>query len=158
MTIFAKRASAYALDLLLIWLCAVAVMSAFVVTRALLAHLPPEEWHSVAVDARTQLVARILHLFFYCSYFTFCHWYWGQTLGKKTFTLTVTSNDNTELSFWQSFLRTLGYVVNTSFTLGIGFIMAYYREDGKGLHDLLAKTSVKIQSPPIEQRNAAIAA
>lgn len=95
----------------------------------------------------------------------------GQTLGKKIFKIKVVNQDGKNPSIWNMLLRSIGlygiitgivniigvYVLNvklfnyTSTTANyiyygfiiISFFMVIYKKDGRGIHDIIGRTSVK---------------
>lgn len=95
----------------------------------------------------------------------------GQTLGKKIFKIKVVNQDGKNPSIWNMLLRSIWlygiitgivniigvYVLNvklfnyTSTTVNyiyygfiiISFFMVIYKKDGRGIHDIIGKTSVK---------------
>ena len=95
----------------------------------------------------------------------------GQTIGKKFMKIKVTSNDGEKAKFWQLALRSIVvYEIVFNILLGIfviacskelyininsainivyqllfyiTIIMLVFRKDGRGLHDLIAKTKVE---------------
>ncbi len=76
------------------------------------------------------------------TYFTVVPVLWdGRTLGKVAAGLAIVREDGAPLGYLAAFLRWLGYLVNT-FTLCIGFIVAAFTENKRGLHDYIAGTRV----------------
>ena len=66
----------------------------------------------------------------------------GATPGKKFVHIKIVDfKTNQDIDNKQALTRSFGYIVST-FALLIGFIMVAFREDKRGLHDLLAGTSV----------------
>jgi len=66
----------------------------------------------------------------------------GQTIGKKlTGIRIVTYPDCQKIDGTTAFIRMLGYFVNV-ITFGIGFLIIPFRDDKRGLHDLIADTCV----------------
>lgn len=70
------------------------------------------------------------------------------TLGKKICQIVVVDEYGNKLTGGQGFLRSLCRAVS-SITLGIGFIMALFDEQGRGLHDKMAKTFVVTAVPAL---------
>ena len=85
-----------------------------------------------------RIFSRLAHGILYISYFSLAHWYSGQTVGKWILGLKLRD----ELGLGKSFLRTMGYFASAQLTLGVGFLFAYFREDGRALHDIIANTDV----------------
>jgi uncharacterized RDD family membrane protein YckC len=66
----------------------------------------------------------------------------GATPGKMLFGLRVVTVDGAPIGFREAALRYIGYWVNV-LTLGIGYLFIAFRKDKRGLHDLIAGTSVQ---------------
>lgn len=105
----------------------------------------------------------------------------GQTLGKKLFKIKVVDSENRRPRFYQILIRSLlinSIVTNTIFVVMISslskndyfagsqyvqlvdiaimassFILIMFREDGKGLHDMIAGTKVVFESEENEENN-----
>ena len=105
----------------------------------------------------------------------------GQTLGKKLFKIKVVDSENRRPRFCQILIRSLlinSIVTNTIFVVMISclsknayfsgsqyvqlvdmaimassFILIMFREDGKGLHDMIAGTKVVFESEENEEDN-----
>ena len=75
-------------------------------------------------------------------YFVFLHWARGQTLGKMVFRIRVVMLNGAPLPFGFSVLRHLGSWLSAAI-LGIGYLIAAFRADKRGLHDLIAGTRVE---------------
>ena len=66
----------------------------------------------------------------------------GATPGKKFVNIKIVDSQTfQDIDNKQAITRSFGYIVST-FALLIGFIMVGFRKDKRGLHDLLAGTSV----------------
>jgi uncharacterized RDD family membrane protein YckC len=66
----------------------------------------------------------------------------GGTLGKRILGLKIYTIDGQSPIGWsKAILRVLGYMVN-NLTMSIGFLLIAFREDKRGLHDLIAGTMV----------------
>ena len=66
----------------------------------------------------------------------------GATPGKKFFHIKIVdAKTHKDITNTQAITRTFGYIAST-FSFLIGFIMVAFREDKRGLHDLLAGTVV----------------
>lgn len=121
--------------------------------------------------AKYSVSISIISIIVYLGYFVgFQKWNKNQTLGKKLFNIEVASIENTDVKWWQILLREIIiynliaeilYVililflnVNSYFMISniilaisslislINVILILFRKDGRGLHDLLAKTIV----------------
>ena len=97
----------------------------------------------------TEAFAQLAHAIFFFSYFTLAHWYFGQTVGKWLMGIEVTHHRHS-LSFSRSLLRSFGYLVSGSFTLGLGYLPALFRKDERTLHDMIAGTDVGFKAKPAE--------
>lgn len=120
---------------------------------------------------RESVVASIISLAISIIYFVvFAYYCNGQTLGKKVMNLQIISENYEKASFWQLFIRSalidsllmnaisiiiiltlsknLYLQVNDTLTTLFGclyiviFVMILFRQDARGLHDMLAKTKV----------------
>ena len=120
---------------------------------------------------KSTLVTNILNIVLYVGYFiVFGYLNRGQTLGKKLCKIRVVNSDGDRPSIWSMIVRSLfiygiftllfsvifvnilnkeiftySYVVVTyveSIFMIIAFFMVLYKKDGRGLHDVMAKTKV----------------
>ena len=109
--------------------------------------------------AKYSVSISIISIIVYLGYFVgFQKWNKNQTLGKKLFNIEVASIENTDVKWWQILLREIILIlflnVNSYFMISniilaissliflINVILILFRKDGRGLHDLLAKTIV----------------
>jgi len=93
------------------------------------------------VDLVAQAFARTWQLVVPAAYFVLCHGTAGQTLGKRLLGARVVDENGAPIGY----LRALGRCVATivaALPLGLGLVMAGFRRDRRGLHDLLAGTRV----------------
>lgn len=74
-------------------------------------------------------------------YWVIFHWLWGQTLGKMAMKIRVVTVEGGPLSLGVAVLRYIGYLLS-ALTLGVGYLMVAFRQDKRGLHDLVAGTRV----------------
>lgn len=65
----------------------------------------------------------------------------GQTLGKRLTRLKVVRSDGRPLGIGTAVLRLLGYYL-CLWTLSLGFLLAAFDRQGRGLHDFIAGTRV----------------
>lgn len=120
---------------------------------------------------KSSIIINTVNVVLYVGYFiVFGYLNKGQTLGKKLCKIKVVSKDNNIPSIWNMIVRsifiygivtllfsiifinilnnkifTYGYTIITyieSIFIIICFFMVLYKKDGKGLHDLMAKTYV----------------
>lgn len=87
-----------------------------------------------------QIANAIIYVVIAAPYYTWGHYRYGTTLGKKPFRIyVVTEDQKLPISMKQAVLRTLGYVVSY-IPLGAGFLMAAVHPEKRALHDLIAGT------------------
>lgn len=105
----------------------------------------------------------------------------GQTLGKKLFKIQVVDSENKKLKFYQVLIRALlidkiatnaisavlistlsknAYLTGSQYVelvdmaiMAASFILIMFREDGKGLHDMIAGTKVVFESGVNEEES-----
>jgi len=77
--------------------------------------------------------------FLYAGYFYSAH---SATPGKMAMNLKVVNESGESLDFMTAGLRDGVGKSISGFILGIGYLMAFFRTDGKALHDLMFKTKV----------------
>lgn len=75
------------------------------------------------------------------AYYIGMHGAYGQTLGKMAFNIKVLQASGEPLDYETAFIRWLGTFANL-FTLGIGYLMAGFKSNKRGLHDVIAGTKV----------------
>ena len=130
------------------------------------------EYQEVNYDlSRYSVSISIISLVVYLVYFVgFQKWNKNQTLGKKMFNIEVVSNDGKSASWLQILLREViiynivweilviisifvfnyeGYMIASSvlsliagIILWVSVLFMIFRKDGRGLHDIIAKTKV----------------
>ena len=66
---------------------------------------------------------------------------WSTTIGKRIFRLYVVRHDGSKVGFGRALARWLCYFLSL-LTLGIGFLIIAFRQDKRGLHDLICDTIV----------------
>ena len=66
---------------------------------------------------------------------------WGTTIGKRVFNLYVLRPDGSKIGFRRALGRCFASWVSL-LALGIGFLMIAFRQDRRGLHDLMCDTVV----------------
>lgn len=92
----------------------------------------------------------LMALVVYVAYFTYFHGSTGQTPGKRIFRLRVVDAHGLTISYWQSFLRTIGAFLSQQF-LCIGHFFAFLTTHRQAFHDLAARTYV-VRAPGPEAR------
>lgn len=94
-------------------------------------------WQSTQTLSGGDLFSLLLNLGYYSGGIAI----WATTLGKRPFGLYVVRTDGSKLSPARALGRYLAYFLS-ALTLGIGFIMVGFRQDKRGLHDLICDTVV----------------
>ena len=87
-------------------------------------------------------------LFTYFSYFLVSYYLGhGKTVGKTIMHLRVVSHEGSpyELSFMESFMRTVGYTINYIFMF-MPFVVNFVRSDKRGVPDFFSQTEVMTES------------
>lgn len=75
------------------------------------------------------------------TYHVLCWGQWGQTPGKMLVGLAVVREDGAAIGYGRAFLRWMAYLL-AALPLGLGLLVALFHPRRRGLHDLLAGTSV----------------
>ena len=81
-------------------------------------------------------------LYFCCAfpYYTWGHYRYGTTLGKRPFRIYVVNyKDQAPITVGQSIIRTLAYALSY-LPFCTGYLMAAFHPEKRGLHDLVAGT------------------
>lgn len=98
-----------------------------------------------AADPRTVLVGRALdvawQLVVVPAYFVLCHGTAGRTLGKRILGLRVVDASGAPIGYLHALGRQLAWTL-AALPFGLGFLVATFRHDRRGLHDLMAGTRV----------------
>lgn len=79
--------------------------------------------------------------FLFIGYFTFFHFYDGQTPAKMIIRIKVVTEEGTIPSFPQALVRSFGYFIS-GFFFGFGFLFSIFERKKRALHDLLVRTQV----------------
>ena len=85
---------------------------------------------------------QILVLFLTMAYDTALITYFATTVGKRAFGLYVVRSDGSQVGFVRALSRHLLTAVSANLTLGFIFLVVLFREDRRGLHDLICDTVV----------------
>jgi uncharacterized RDD family membrane protein YckC len=102
-----------------------------------------------AVNVAYNVVAVLV----YAGYWVWMHGRWGQTLGKVATGVKVVTAAGEPIGYGRSLGRFVAYLLSSVLTLGIGHLIAAFREDKRALHDLVAGTRViKVARPWLEGR------
>ena len=87
-----------------------------------------------------QIANGVIYLLLAAPYYTWGHYRYGTTIGKRPFRIYVVSEaTRLPITMKQSILRSLGYVVSY-LPMGAGFLMAALHPEKRALHDLIAGT------------------
>ena len=87
-------------------------------------------------------MAQLLCWGFLLVYYIFFTGHYGATPGKMILGLRVKDSNDEDIGYLKAFGRFLADFVLMPFTLGIGYLIALFNEDKKGLHDIIAGTHV----------------
>ena len=93
------------------------------------------------LDLVAQAFGRTWRLVVPAAYFVLCHGTAGQTLGKRLLGVRVVDEGGEPIGYLRALGRFVAMVV-AALPFGLGLVMAAFRRDRRGLHDLLAGTSV----------------
>jgi len=88
-----------------------------------------------------QLIATVVGLLIAASYEIFMIGKYGATLGKMAAKVRVVSADGTKISYGRSTGRYFAKILS-SLVCGIGFIMAFFDDERRALHDRICNTRV----------------
>ena len=83
-------------------------------------------------------------LYLLCVSFIFYGWFWthgGQTLGLRAWKLRLVSDQQTDISWKQAFIRYMTACCSCT-VLGLGFIWRLWQKDSKTWHDLSSKSYI----------------
>jgi len=92
-------------------------------------------------DLVAQAFGYAWHLVVPAAYFVLCHGTAGQTLGKRLLGARVLDESGAPIGYLRAFGRCVATIV-AALPFGLGLVMAGFRRDRRGLHDLLAGTRV----------------
>ena len=95
-------------------------------------------------EAFNALLIQVLNVILYglvaVPYYTYGHYRYGTTLGKKPFHVyVVDAHTHARITLKQSYLRCFGYFVSY-IPFGTGYLMAAFHPEKRALHDLIAGT------------------
>ncbi|MBZ0159002.1 MAG: RDD family protein [bacterium] len=133
------RLAAWAIDIPCLFLVTIAFALAALTTIYLGGRLGGEINSQVMVLAGYSIVAIVmLSGMVYCTIFVGSY---GQTPGKMVYRLKVIRIDGQEMTYGRALLRSLCWILSL-LLFGIGFLMIACTRQKRGLHDILAGTSV----------------
>ncbi len=144
---FWRRAIAFGIDLSITHLIVALVILIVVGQLLWLSAIVP----FTALQSPLFLVAIVVGaILAYVLYIFACDQFFGGTPGRLLMGVRPLHSDYlSPLTFWQWFWReTLGKGIS-ALTLGIGYIMAAFRDDKRALHDLIAGTQVRATIPEL---------
>ena len=90
------------------------------------------------VKSTPALIAGFLTV--YMFYFSFFLFYCGQTMGNMLFKTRVIGGNNGSPAFFEIISRVLVFIIGLLSVFGV--LMAVFREDKKGLHDIISGTEI----------------
>jgi uncharacterized RDD family membrane protein YckC/ribosomal protein L37E len=85
---------------------------------------------------------QVLVLFLTMAYDTALITYFATTLGKRAFGLYVVRTDGSRVGFVRALARHMLTAISANLTLGLIFLFILFRQDKRGLHDLICDTVV----------------
>jgi len=85
---------------------------------------------------------QVLVLFLTMAYDTALITYFATTVGKRAFGLYVVRTDGPRVGFVRALARHILSALSAHLTLGFIFLVVLFREDRRGVHDLLCDTVV----------------
>ena len=132
---FWLRAVAYLIDTLVI-------VMPLVFLWIVLGQPVPEEFDQLMDPPSGYDRLQILVLFLTMAYDTALITYFATTVGKRAFGLYVVRTDGSRVGFVRALARHLLTAVSANLTLGFVFLVVLFREDRRGLHDLICDTVV----------------
>lgn len=108
--------------------------------------------HAAEIDTNSNLVDLFSRLAFMILTITLWLKWGGKTPGKALLNMKIISGkeETNELTLGQAVLRYVGYFLCV-LTLGIGFLIVAFRDDKRGLHDIIANTYVVKDRPLVEE-------
>ena len=129
------RAAAYVIDSLVI-------AAPLVFFWFLLGQPVPENFDQI-LDPPPGYERLQLALFFLnMAYDTALITYFATTVGKRAFGLYVVRTDGSRVGFGRALARHVLTTLSANFTLGFIFLIVLFREDRRGVHDLICDTVV----------------
>lgn len=134
------RLAAWAVDLSCLFLATVTIIIATLVIIYLGAQLGGEINEQVIALAGyvSTAIAMLSGLVYFTIFIGSC----GQTPGKMLFRLKVVRIDGQEVTYGRALLRSLHWILSLLLLFGIGFLLIVWSRQKRGLHDMLAGTSV----------------
>ncbi len=139
------RAAAYIIDSLVIVL-------PLVFLWIILGQPVPDNFDQIVDPPEGYDRLQVLVLFLTMAYDTALITYFATTVGKRAFGLYVVRTDGSRVGFVRALARHVVTALSANLTLGFIFLVVLFREDRRGVHDLLCDTVVirrrRQQTPP----------
>ena len=129
------RAAAYIIDSLVIVL-------PLVMLWVILGQPLPESFDQIVDPPEGYDRLQILVLFLTMAYDTALITYFATTVGKRALGLYVVRTDGSRVSFARALARHFVTALSANLTLGLIFLFVLFREDRRGVHDLICDTVV----------------
>lgn len=129
------RAAAYIIDSLVIVL-------PLVMLWVILGQPLPESFDQIVDPPEGYDRLQILVLFLTMAYDTVLITYFATTVGKRALGLYVVRTDGSRVSFARALARHFVTALSANLTLGLIFLFVLFREDRRGVHDLICDTVV----------------
>lgn len=137
------RLGAYVIDYIFLF----ALFLVPLIVAAAFAEFSPESWLAKSFDSYGEEDSPLIEWLDVAGYFVGLLYFaigvaaWSTTIGKRICGMYVLRSDGSKVGFGRAATRYLCYFVSI-FTLGIGFLMIAFRQDNRGLHDLICDTMV----------------
>ena len=132
---FGFRAAAYIIDSLIIVL-------PLVFFWIVLGQPVPENLDQIVEPPEGYDRLQVLVLFLTMAYDTALITYFATTVGKRAFGLYVVRTDGSRVGFARALARHVLTSLSANLTLGFIFLVVLFREDRRGVHDLICDTVV----------------
>ncbi len=143
------RLLAYLIDLLVI-------VFPFAIALILLDLPTPATWEEILARAPEYQPLQLLTMLATLIYDTLLISLFATTVGKRAFRLYVVRSDGSRIGPGRALSRHLLTVLSFNFTFGLVFLMVAFRQDKRGLHDLICDTVVvwrgyQPEQPPLQR-------
>ena len=132
---FGFRAVAYLIDTLV-------VILPLVFLWVMLGQPVPENFDQILEPPEGYDRLQIAVLFLTMAYDTALITYFATTIGKRAFGLYVVRSDGSRVGFIRALARHVLTALSANLTLGFIFLVVVFREDRRGLHDIICDTVV----------------
>ena len=132
---FGFRAVAYIIDTLV-------VVLPLVFLWIMLGQPVPEDFNQILEPPEGYDRLQVAVLFLTMAYDTALITYFATTIGKRAFGLYVVRSDGSRVGFIRALARHVLTALSANLTLGFIFLVVMFREDRRGLHDIICDTVV----------------